>query len=263
MSPSYDLVVTDMLYRKLVVGGPVMALKGDNVNVKVPDPDAFCKDKTVLKAVADSIAEKTGVKGAMAEVNKCTPFGTGRLDGRRLDTVERNVDLDITVTLPADQASQGSQALTNSLLSDVSDVVSTRTTNIMQILEVQTPQGILAGGGGSAGTVENGVARSIGSGGSASVGGGGGGAPLSGLGSMPGALGAAVQQGFRAAMHTHDLLGKYSRDWNLASQSSGVFLLATVLGIAVLIAAMVKQRWSGEQASDLALQGDALLAEDE
>jgi len=53
-----------------------------------------------------------------------------------------------------------------------------------------------------------------------------------------------------------------NRGFPLASQGSGV-LLATVLGIAVLIAAVFKQRWAGEQASDLLQQGDALLADDE
>jgi len=238
MSPSYDLKVNDLRYEEAsTVAG---ALVGVNVflEIRVAYVENFCKNEPAQKALADAIAELTKVPGAKAKMDKCTPK---TIHSRRLDSVQANVEDVFTVFMPADQVASGDRQLRGSSLIDLTEAVSSRTDTVMQITRAMTPEGNL--GGVAAPQVA---------------------APqVAATGSMPGALGAAIQQGHLGAIHNHDLLGKYSMDWNLASGGSGVGLLATVSGLVVLIAAVVKQRWAGEQASDLVQQGDAPLAGEE
>merc|ERR1719422_933552 len=70
-----------MLY-KTWVDRPTMKFQGDmvKVEVKVPDPKAFCEDldTPVMKALASKFAEKTGVTYASAQVTKCMTTNTVR-----------------------------------------------------------------------------------------------------------------------------------------------------------------------------------------
>jgi len=233
MSPSYDLKVNDLAYEE----ASTVARVGVNVflEIRVAYVETFCENEPAQKALEDAIAELTKVPGATAKMDKCN---AKTIHSRRLDSVQANVEDVFTVFMPADEVDSGNRQLMGSSLSDLTEAVRSRTETPMQITSAMTPEGNL--GGVAAPQVA---------------------APWPGTGSMPGALGAAIQQGHRGAIHS--LLGKYSMDWNLASGGSGVGLLATVSGLVVLIAAVVKQRWAGEQASDLVQQGDSPLAGEE